>query len=157
LRAADRVTAAFLLAFSVAFAAGALKYYAWWGEGGPGPAFMPVWLGVVMAGLSILMLIRRPRGSGDPWLPEGEARNRVLVVLAVTAAFIALLKVLGMVVATVLFMLILVRYLGRHPWWVTIAVALAAAGFNWLVFVRWLHVPLPEGKLVFSEGMFWTF
>ena len=29
----------------------------------------------------------------------------------------------------------------------TLAIALAAAGFNWLVFVHWLRVPMPEGML----------
>ena len=38
-------------------------------------------------------------------------------------------------------------YLGRHRWWITLAIALGAAGFNWLVFVHWLHVPFPEGML----------
>ena len=42
---------------------------------------------------------------------------------------------------------ILIGYLGKHRWWVTLGVALAAAFFNWLVFVHWLHVPFPEGKL----------
>jgi hypothetical protein len=52
-----------------------------------------------------------------------------------------------MVLGTALYLLILVRYLGRHRWWVTGAVALAAAVFNWLVFVHWLRVPMPEGML----------
>ena len=45
---------------------------------------------------------------------------------------------------------LLVRYLERHRWWVTLAVAAATAGFNWLVFAHWLRVPFPEGVL-------WTF
>jgi putative tricarboxylic transport membrane protein len=149
-RSADRITAVLLLIVSAAFAAGALKYYKWWGHDGPGPAFLPFWLGVVMACLAALMLFRKTSPLPVPWLPQGGARTRVLVVLGVTAAFIALLKVLGMVVGTVLFLVVLVRYLGRHPWWLTISIALAAAGVNWLVFVHWLRVPMPE-------GMFWTF
>ena len=98
MRRADRITALLLLIVSAAFAAGALRYYKWWGHDGPGSAFLPFWL----------------------------------------------------VVGTALFLIVLVRYLGRHRWWVTIAIALAAAAFNWLVFVRWLRVPMPE-------GMFWTF
>ena len=151
MRRADRITAALLLAFSVAFGAGALKYYKWWSQEGPGPAFLPFWLSLVMAILAGMMLLRR--GGLDyaiEWLPRGEARRRVLVVLAVTVAFVALLKVLGMAVGTVLFLVVLVRYLGRHPWWLTIGIALAAAGLNYLVFVHWLKVPMPE-------GMFWTF
>ena len=150
MRNTDRITAVLLLIVSAAFAAGALRYYKWWGHDGPGSAFLPFWLGVVMACLAALMLFRNSKNQIVAWMPAGVARRRVLVVLAITAAFIALLKVLGMVVGTALFLVVLVRYLGRHPWWVTIAIALAAAGANWLVFVYWLRVPMPE-------GLFWTF
>ena len=149
MRNADRVTALLLLAFSVAFAAGALKYYSWWGSGGPGSAFLPFWLGLVMAILALMLLFKKSRVEGG-WLPRGEGLRDMLVVLGVTSAFVAFLSVTGMVIGTAIYLLILVRYLGRHPWWTTAAIALAAAGFNWLVFVHWLRVPMPEGIL-------WTF
>ena len=149
MRNADRVTAALLLAFSIAFSAGALKNYQWWGSGGPGPAFLPFWLGLVMALLALMMLVRslREKNPGEAWLPRGEGLRDILVVLAVTVAYVALLNVLGMIIGTALYLAVLIRYLGRHPWWLTLAIALAAAGFNWLVFVHWLRVPMPEGKL----------
>ena len=152
MRSADRVTAALLLAFAVAFSVGALKQYQWWGSGGPGPAFLPFWLGLVMALLALTMLIRsiKEKNPGESWLPRGEGLRDVLVVLAATVAFVALLNVTGMIIGTALYLAFLVRYLGKHRWWVTLSVALAAAGFNWLVFVHWLRVPMPE-------GMLWTF
>jgi putative tricarboxylic transport membrane protein len=148
-RSADRVTAALLLAFAVAFSVGALKQYQWWGSGGPGPAFMPFWLGVVMALLALTMLLRsmKPQDPGGAWFPRGEGLRDMLVVLAATIAFVALLNVTGMIIGTALYIAFLVRYLGRHRWWVALVIALAAAGFNWLVFVHWLHVPMPEGLL----------
>jgi len=151
-RNADRVTAALLLAFAVAFSAGAVKNYQWWGPGGPGPAFAPFWLGLVMALLALMMLFRsiREKNPGEAWLPRGEGLRDLLVVLGATVAFVALLDVLGMVIGTALYLASLTRYLGRHRWWVSGSVALAAAAFNWLVFVHWLRVPMPE-------GVFWTF
>ena len=151
MRSADRVTAALLLAFAVAFSVGALKQYQWWGSGGPGPAFMPFWLGLVMGLLALSMLLRslKQKEPGAAWLPRGEGLRDMLVVLAATVAFIALLKVTGMIIGTALYLAFLVRFLGKNRWWVTLSVALAAAGFNWLVFVHWLRVPMPE-------GMFWT-
>ncbi len=150
MRSADRVTALLLLVFSVAFAAGALKQYSWWGPGGPGSAFLPFWLGLVMACLALGMLVRalKDPNLGASWLPRGEGLRDLAVVLGVTIAFVALLSVTGMVIGTAIYLLVLVRYLGRHPWWMTIAIALAAAGFNWLVFVHWLRVPMPEGLLL---------
>ena len=151
MRQADRITAALLLAFAVAFSVGALKNYQWWGSGGPGPAFMPFWLGLVMALLALMMLVRslKQQHPGEAWLPRGEGLRDLLVVLAATIAYVVLLNVTGMVIGTAVYLAILVRYLGRHPWWVTAAVAVGAAFFNWLVFVHWLHVPMPE-------GMIWT-
>jgi putative tricarboxylic transport membrane protein len=148
-RNADRVTAGLLLAFSVAFAAGALKQYQWWGSGGPGPAFMPFWLGLVMACLASGLLLRsiKQADPGAAWFPRGEGLRDMLVVLGATVLFVALLNVLGMVIGTALYLAILIGYLGKHRWWVTLSVAVAAAGFNWLVFVRWLRVPFPEGML----------
>lgn len=160
MRNADRISAALLLAVAVAFSAGALKYYDWWGPGGPGSAFLPFWLGLVMALLALMMLLKslKEKNPGDAWLPRGEGLRHIAVVLGVTVAFVALLNVVGMVLGTALFLAVLMRYLGRHRWWVTAAIGVAAAGFNWLVFVHWLRVPFPEGKfLILSEGMLWTF
>jgi putative tricarboxylic transport membrane protein len=145
---ADRVTAVLLLALSVAFSAGALKYYSWWGPGGPGSAFLPFWLGLVMAALAVMMFLKKSQAQGG-WLPRGEGLRNMLVVLGATILFVALLKTLGMILATALYLVALIRFLGRHPWWMAGAIAFAAAGFNWLVFVHWLRVPFPE-------GMFWT-
>ena len=102
MRNADRVTAALLLAFAVAFSAGAVKNYQWWGAGGPGPAFVPFWLGLVMALLALTMLVRsvREKNPGEAWFPRGEGLRDMLVVLAVTIAYVALLDVTGMVVGT---------------------------------------------------------
>ena len=152
MRAADRVTAALLLAFAVAFSVGAVKNYQWWGAGGPGPAFVPFWLGLVMAALALSFLIRSLRSTfpGASWFPRGQGLRDMLVVLVVTIAFVALLDVTGMVIGTALYLAVLIRYLGKHAWWVTISIAIGTAIGTWLVFVHWLRVPMPE-------GMLWTF
>jgi putative tricarboxylic transport membrane protein len=148
-RNVDRITAGALLALSVAFSAGAYKYYSWWGSGGPGPAFLPVCLGVVMAILALMMLVKnlKEKNPGEDWMPRGEGLRDMLVVLGATVAFIALLKIVGMVIGTALYLAGLIGFLGRHRWWVTLAIAVGAAGFNWLVFVRWLRVPFPEAGI----------
>jgi putative tricarboxylic transport membrane protein len=150
-RSADRIAGAALLALGVGFSAGALTHYAYWGENGPGPAFLPFWLGLALAGLASILLIGAMRASapGDPWLPRGEGLRRLVLVLVITVAFVALLKVLGMALGTVLFLVALLRGIDRQPWRVTISVALAVAAANYLVFAHWLKVPMPVGLLGF--------
>ena len=104
-----------------------------------------------MAALALMMLVKsiREKNAGDAWLPRGEGLRHMLVVLGASTAFVALLKLTGMILGTALFLVGLVRYLGRHRWWVCVAVAAGAAAFNWLVFAHWLRVPLPTGPLGF--------
>ena len=151
MRRADRIAGAALLALAVAFSAGALKNYAYWGPNGPGPAFLPFWLGLVMAVLASLLLLGALRSSdpGPQWLPNGEGLRRLGLVLGTTVVFVALLNVLGMLAGTVVFLLVLLRRLDRQPWPLSVAVALAVAGFNYLVFTYWLLVPMPVGVLGF--------
>jgi len=150
-RSADRIAGAALLALAVAFSVGALKHYAYWGENGPGPAFLPFWLGLVMAVLATALLVGaiRSHDPGPAWLPRGDGLRRLALVLGVTVAFVALLNVIGMTIGTVLFLVILLRFLDRQSWPLTVAVALAVAALNYLVFARWLHVPLPASPLGF--------
>lgn len=151
MRNADRISAALLLAGAVAFSAAALKYYAYSSPEGPGPAFLPFWLGLAMALLAGAMLVRslRARSSGPDWAPRGVALRHVAVVLVVTVAFVALIKTLGMVLGSALFLAVLVRYLGRHAWTVVLGVAAGAAAFNYVVFAHWLRVPFPVGPFGF--------
>ena len=153
MRSADRIAGAFLLALALAFSGGALwRYPDWTQVEGPGPGFMPFWLGGVMAVLALGLLITslKEPNAGEAWLPTGEGLKRLLVVIAASIAYVVGLKVIGMTVGTALFLLILVRYLDRRPWWVCAVIGAGAALGNWLVFVYWLKVPFPE-------GMFWSF
>ena len=151
MRRADRIAGAVLLALAVAFSAGALRYYTYTGPGGPGSAFVPFWLGVLMTVLAAMLLagaLRAP-DAGPEWLPRGEGLRRLLLVLGVTIALVALLKVLGMILGTMLFLIVLLRRLDRIPWPLTLSVAAATAGLNYLVFTHWLRVPFPVGVLGF--------
>ena len=151
MRRADAIAGAALLALAIAFSAGALTHYSYWGPNGPGPAFLPFWLGVVMAGLAALLLSGavRSRDPGAQWLPRGESLKRLALVLGATIGLVALLNVVGMILGTALFLIVLMRFLDRNPWPLTLAVAVATAGVNFLVFTYWLRVPMPVSVLGF--------
>ena len=150
MRRADQISGALLLIFGAGFVVGA-RQYPYWTPTGPGSGFLPFWLGLAMAALAIGLLVgatRRP-DAGSAWLPGGRVLVRIVVVIVATAAFIWLLPILGMTVATFLFLVGILRFLEGHTWLATIGVAVATSAVNWLVFIRWLNVPFPVGLLGF--------
>ena len=151
MRRADRVGAVLLLLFGVWFAAVALRNYTYWGATGPGSGFFPFWLGLAMAGLATLMLVRAARetDSGPAWAPRGRGLVRLLGVLGGGVAFVVLLPWLGMALTTVLFLIGILRLLEGHAWSAAIGIAVATAAVNWAVFTWWLRVPFPTGVLGF--------
>ena len=150
MRRADRVSGVVLLVFGVAFAVGAGQY-PYSTPNGPGSGFLPVWLGGVMTVLATMLLVQATRstGPGPAWLPGGRPLVRLIAVVVGTALFIALMPILGITLGTALFLVGLLRFLEGHGWIVTLSVAVATAGVNWLVFARWLSVPFPVGILGF--------
>jgi len=89
------------------------------------------------------------RDASTGWLPRGDGLKRLVVVLVVTTAFVALLRVVGMILGTVLFLVVLLRFLEGYRWLVTMGVAVTMAAVNYLVFTYWLRVPFPVSPLGF--------
>ena len=113
-----------------------------------GPAYFPVVLGGILAALGLLVLLDSIVEEGPP-VAKFHFRP-LLFILASSLAFAYLLKPLGMVLATALYLVATVRFVGRHAWWVAAAVGIGAAAFNYLVFAHWLRVPFPQGLLWIS-------
>ena len=145
MRRADQIAGAGLLLLGVAFSGMAVWKYTYWGPTGPGSGFLPFWLGLTMA----VLAAGRAREPGARWLPEGVGLRRLAIVLGVTAGLVALLKVVGMAVGTVLFLVVILRMVEGMAWRTVLAISLGAAAFNYLVFTYWLRVPFPVGVLGF--------
>ncbi len=151
MRRADQIAGGGLLVLGLAFGAGGLRNYTYWGPTGPGSGFFPFWLGLTMAVLSAWLLLGALRGRGPDggWLPAGAGRRRLVTVLGVIAALIAVLKIVGMAVGTVLFLVVILRFVEGLRWSSTVAIAVGTAAVNYFVFTYWLRVPFPVGVLGF--------
>ena len=111
------------------------------GQDGPGPGFFPLWYGIAIAGLSLVLVIASLSGKEAPldWSGAGSA----LAAWGAFAAAAAALKWLGFLVcfAALTFFVVAVMY--RRPLGVAATVALALAAGFYLVFPLALGVKLP--------------
>ena len=121
------------------------------GPDGPGPGFFPLWYGVCMVALSVLLaatsLVQRASVPAQPvnWREVG----RALTAWTGLALCVGLLKILGFLLAFGLFTFFLVAVMYRRPLGTAVAVAVGMPVGFYLLFPVALDVALPIGRLGF--------
>ncbi len=114
-----------------------------------GPGFFPFWLGVGVGGLAavgLVDLLLRHRDDA-PFLEPG-SRTAVAVVGVATVAYVLAVGVFGFIVATFVFVAGTLVAL-RQSLAVSTLAAVVVTGGLYLLFARWLQVPLPAGLFGF--------
>jgi putative tricarboxylic transport membrane protein len=117
---------------------------------GPGAGFFPLWYGLAIIGLSLLLIVshlRRgsDRGNAIDWTRLGRAFSTWFAL----ALSVALFKPLGFVISFALLTYFVVAVMYRRPLKTAALVAVASAAGFYLVFDRALGVPLPVGIMGF--------
>ncbi len=116
-------------------------------EYGPGPGFLPTWIGYVLIGCAVILTVQGLHGQDKGtafFQPRTRLGVKVLVAIASTFLFIPLL---GFAVSLGLFMAASMRLMGSHRWVMCgLAGVGTAVGIHYL-FGRWLDIPLPTGVL----------
>ncbi len=130
------------LGTAVIFFARQLPYHS---DYGPGPGFLPTWIGVVLVLCSLVVTaqeLRAPNTGETFFQPRTKMAVKVLVVIAVT---FLLFPLVGFSVGFGLFIGATMRLMGSHRW-VTcgLAAIITAVGIHYL-FGHWLDIPLPSG------------
>lgn len=117
----------------------------------PGTGFMPFLTGVAICLFSGIGLIqatlRKRRGEGWTPLLRGVAWKNAFVILVSLLAYVLLLKPLGFVITTAVFIAFLLRVISPQRWFVVIAGSVLTAFASYLIFDVWLKAQLPKGPL----------
>jgi len=159
MRRAELITAIVLALFSI---------YVMWksselnvgyisGEG-PGGGAWPFWLAAVMlisTGFIAFNWARRtspPSQSGEPLL-DSYGRKMLLMVGGGILGFVALVNVISMYGAMLVFLIYYLRFLGRHTWRLTLAVSILTPVIFFIFFEALMRITLPKG-MKFLEPLF---
>jgi putative tricarboxylic transport membrane protein len=127
------------------------KEWEYLGPDGPGPGFFPLWYGIAMVALSLLLVgMSLASRAGEPGKPVAwDEVGRALLAWAGLALCAGLLKLLGFLVAFGLFTFFLVAVMYRRPLGTAVAVSVGVSLGFYLLFPLALNVALPVGKLGF--------
>jgi len=112
------------------------------GQDGPGPGFFPLWYGIVMAALSLMLMVSSVT-SRETQVIDWSAARSAFLTWAAFSVMVAALKLVGFVIgfAALTFFIVLVMY--RKPLRVAAMTALLLAAGFYLVFPVALGVQLP--------------
>jgi putative tricarboxylic transport membrane protein len=112
---------------------------------GLGPAFLPFWTGLVLAGCGGWLLVRPGTADGPP--PARWGLARAAGGLGLLLGYALALEPVGYVASTASFLVVAMLGLEPRRPGRALAVGLGGAAFLVLVFRVWLRVPLPTGLL----------
>ena len=144
MRLADFIGGAVVLLLGLAaiYFSSQLEYYS---EFGPGPGFLPLWIGISIAGFAIVVIfniLRKHEKVGAFLKPRTREGFKLLIIIIAT---FFLLPLLGFSIGFGLFAGITMRFMGKHRWVICGLTAVGIAIGIRYVFGHWLSIPLPKG------------
>jgi hypothetical protein len=122
----------------------------WIPDEGPGGGAFPFWLSAGMLVCSIWTVVRwfrrvTPESRSTRAFMDRQTTFLFAAVVGALGLMIALIHVIGVYGAVPLFFIFYMRFLGRHSWPQTFALALATPVVTFFFFEILLHITLPKG------------
>lgn len=127
-----------------------------WGKDGPGPGFFPLVIAIILIGLSLSIIFEYflvIRAKDKEKISTADQREGQVSVFKVSSYLVLMLlygisvEKVGFLISSALFLLLMVRYIEKQSWKITISVGLASIIISYLLFVSFLGVPLPKGLI----------
>lgn len=142
----DLISGIFWMGFGAFFAIGGLQQ-GLVRQGIPGPGSLPLIVGLISIGLSLVVVVQalgKESASSKKFFPEKSSLRKLILALVSIVGYGFLLKSLGFMVTTFLFLLFVLALIGREKWVTALSFSLLTAVLSYLLFTA-LQVELPRG------------
>lgn len=117
----------------------------------PGPAFLPLWCGIIIAALSLIVFIKAVLKDKIKAIEEKESSfltsrwPKLLATLIILFTYAFLLELFGFLVTAFISILLMLKVVEPTKWRTAVIEAAVAAILSYSLFALWLRVPLPKG------------
>jgi hypothetical protein len=145
----DAVVAVILAVIGIVVIVEARRLGAAWGSDGPGAGYFPFYIGLILcvSGVAIFVQSMRARATDEEVFVDSVQLKRVLSVLVPSAIYVGVIMVLGLYVASALFIALFMIILGKYSPLKSVVVGVAVNALFFLMFEVWFKVPLYKGAL----------
>lgn len=145
----ELVTALAVLVAGVVVIVGAIEYDIGWDEAGPQAGYFPFYVGLIIVGASLGILAQTllaRRGAAEGFLSRVQAQ-RVAAFFLPIVAFVVLSVLLGLYVATLVYLGAVMVWQGGYRLPFALGVSAGVTVFFFVLFEWWFKVPLLKGPL----------
>lgn len=128
---------------------GSRKLGSEWGDDGPGAGYFPFYIGLILciSGIGVLYQALAGKVKNTEVFVDGESFKRVLSVLLPAAVYVGFIQLLGIYVASAVYIALFMIILGKYSWLKSVIIALAVNAVFFMMFEVWFKVPLHKGAL----------
>jgi len=145
----EAVVAVLVVLFGVLVIQGSWSLGSRWTSDGPGSGYFPFYIGLILciAGVGILYQALFGKKRNTEIFVDSEQLKRVMSVLVPAIVYVGVVQVLGLYVASAIYIALFMIVLGKYSPVKSIATALIVSITFFLMFEVWFKVPLFKGWL----------
>jgi len=153
-RTMEIVVALVLLALSALVVYDSYRLGSKWGNDGPQSGYFPFYIGLLLGVASLATLVRvfltQWRRDGKATAPPGlfvewGQLKLVLSVLVPAVVYVLAVQLVGMYVASAVYIMLFMRWLGHYSWVKSFAIGFGVSAAIFVLFEIWFKVPLFKG------------
>lgn len=144
----EAVVAALVLIFGLVIIFGSRKLGSGWTTDGPGAGYFPFYIGVIItiAGAGILYQSLFGKTRNEEIFVDSVQLKRVSSVLIPAVVYVLGIQVLGIYIASAIYIALFMVLLGKYSWIKSLVVSLSVVILFFCLFEIWFKVPLFKGQ-----------
>jgi hypothetical protein len=145
----EAVVALILLVVGIAVIVESRRLGAGWTSDGPGAGYFPFFIGLIITVSSLGLLYQSliSKNKNTSVFVDAEQLKRVMSVLIPAALYVLAVAILGLYVASAIYIALFMIVLGRYSWPKSVVAALVINALFFFMFEVWFKVPLFKGSL----------
>lgn len=144
----EAVVAFLVLVIGIVVVYGSWELGSGWTTDGPGAGYFPYYIGLVVciSGAGILYQALFGKNKNTEIFVDGEQLRRVMSVLIPAAVYILAVQIVGLYVASAIYIALFMTILGKFSWIKSVITSLSVMTLFFLMFEVWFKVPLFKGQ-----------
>lgn len=148
-RSVEIVVACVLMGFGALVVYDSHRLGSSWGSDGPEAGYFPFYIGsIICISAAVILwqaLFGRVSRAGEIFV-EWQALRQVLSVLLPALVYVLAIQILGLYIASALYIAAFMIWLGKYSWLKSIVLGVAVSAVAFVTFEVWFQVPLYKGR-----------